>query len=63
MILFYVALIFVGPLIALWLWGYSKAVDTITKGRTNFAIAMIVLRLVPDGIDILIVQDAFNKLK
>jgi hypothetical protein len=50
------------PLVVIWLWGYSKGVETITGGHTSFAIALIILLLVPDGIDILIVQDSFNKL-
>lgn len=62
MLVFYAAFILVYPLVIFWLWGYSKAVDVVTKGKTNFAIAMIVLLLVPDGIDILIMQDVYNKL-
>lgn len=62
MLVFYAAFILVYPLVVFWLWGYSKAVDIVTKGKTNFAIAMIVLLLVPDGIDILIMQDVYNKL-
>lgn len=50
------------PLLAIWLWGYSKGVDAITGGNTSFAIALIVLLLVPDGFDILIIQDSFNKV-
>lgn len=59
--IFYVAILLFGPLIAWWMWGYSKGVEKITHEKTNFAIAMIVLLMVPDGIDILIIQDAFNK--
>ena len=61
-ILVYVSFILFWPLVAVWLWGYSKGVEAVTKGKTNFAIAMIVLLAVPDGIDILIIQDGFNKL-
>lgn len=59
----YAAFILVYPLVIFWLWGYSKGVELVTKGKTSFPIAMIVLLLVPDGIDILVIQDAFNKLQ
>ncbi len=61
-LVFYLAIFIVGPIIAVWLWGYSKGVEKITNEKTSFAMAMIVLLLVPDGIDILIIQDGFNKL-
>ena len=61
-IAFYVALLLIGPMIAIWLWGYSKGVEKITKEKTSFPLAMIILLAVPDGIDILLVQDAFNKV-
>ncbi len=47
---------------ALWLWKYSKAVEVITKEKLSFALSLIVLLAVPDGIDILIIQDYFNKI-
>lgn len=58
----YISIFLIWPLVVVWLWGYSKAVDTVTKGKTSFAVAMIVLLAVPDGLDILIIQDAYNKL-
>lgn len=61
-ILFYAGLVFIWPLAAIWLWSYSKGVEVITKGKTSFAMSLVVLLLVPDGIDILIIQDGFNKL-
>lgn len=61
-ILFYILIFSIGPLIAVWLWGYSQAVEKITKEKTSFAMAMVILLLVPDGIDILIIQDGFNKV-
>ncbi len=63
LIILYAAFLLVWPLVAIWLWSYSKGVEKITKEKTSFAIALIVLLLVPDGIDILIIQDAFNKIK
>ena len=61
-ILFYIGIIAVPLLMAIWLWKYSKAVEVITKEKMSFAIALLILMAVPDGIDILIVQDSFNKL-
>lgn len=61
-ILLYTSFLLFYPLLAIWLWGYSKGVDAITGGNTSFAIALIVLLLVPDGFDILIIQDSFNKV-
>ncbi len=49
-------------IIALWLWRYSKAVEIVTNEKLSFALSLIVLLAVPDGIDILIIQDYFNKL-
>jgi hypothetical protein len=46
----------------IWEWSYSHAVDKITGGRISFALSLIILILVPDGIDILIIQDYFNKV-
>lgn len=62
MILLYVSFLLIWPLAAIWLWSYSKGVEVITKGKTSFAMSLVVLLLVPDGIDILIIQDGFNKL-
>lgn len=50
------------PVVVIWLWGYCKGVETITAGKMHFALTLIILVLVPDGIDILIVQDTFNKV-
>ncbi len=61
-LLFYLAIFLIFPMVVIWLWSYSKGVEKATKEKTSFALAMIVLLLVPDGIDILIIQDAFNKL-
>jgi hypothetical protein len=46
----------------IWLWGYCHGVEIVTKEKISFAIALVILILVPDGIDILIIQDSFNKL-
>lgn len=58
----YFSFVVVWPLVFIWLWSYSKAVEVITKGKTSFAMSLLVLLAVPDGIDILIIQDGFNKL-
>jgi hypothetical protein len=50
------------PLTAWWMWYYSKAVEVVTKEKLSFALSMIVLLAVPDGLDMLVVQDSFNKL-
>lgn len=62
MLLFY-AIIFASFIVyALWLWKYSKAVEVITNEKMSFALSLLILLAVPDGIDILIVQDYFNKV-
>lgn len=61
-VLFYTAIFAVPLLMAIWLWKYSKAVEVVTKEKMSFAISLLILLAVPDGIDILIVQDAFNKI-
>lgn len=61
-VLFYVSVIFILPLVGLWYWKYAKAVDEVTKGKMSFALGMIILLAVPDGFDMLIIQDSFNKL-
>lgn len=62
-LLIFYALIFASFIItALWLWRYSKAVEIVTNEKLSFALSLIVLLAVPDGIDILIIQDYFNKL-
>ncbi len=62
LVLFYIAILAVPLLMAIWLWKYSKAVEVVTNEKMNFAISLLILLAVPDGIDILIVQDAFNKI-
>jgi hypothetical protein len=62
LVVFYGAIFLVAPLTAIWLWKYSQGVETVTDEKMNFAVAMLILLAVPDGIDILIVQDAFNKV-
>lgn len=62
MIVFYAVILAIGPLVVVWLWGYAKGVETVTHEKTSFAMSLIVLLLVPDGIDILIIQDSFNKI-
>jgi hypothetical protein len=49
-------------LFIVWEWSYAHGVEEITGGKLSFAMGLIVLILVPDGIDILIIQDSFNKL-
>lgn len=61
-VFFYISLLLIWPLTIVWLWGYSKGVEIVTKGKTSFAVALLVLLVVPYGIDILIVQDGFNKV-
>lgn len=50
------------PLAAWWLWNYCKGVEEVTGEKLSFALALIILLAVPDGVDILIVQDYFNKV-
>lgn len=61
-VIFYVAIFTVPILMALWLWKYSKGVEAVTNEKMGFAVSLLILLAVPDGIDILIVQDAFNKI-
>lgn len=46
----------------IWIWSYAKGVDVITDGKISFALGLVVLILVPDGIDILIIQEYYNKI-
>ena len=46
----------------IWLWGYCHGIEVTTGGQLSFAIALVIIILVPDGIDILIVQEYFNKV-
>jgi len=50
------------PLAAWWLWNFCKAIEEVTNEKLSFAIALIILLAVPDGIDIMIVQDYLNKV-
>lgn len=61
-LLFYVTCASFLPITAAWMWGYSKAVDRVTEEKLSFAISMLILLLIPDGFDMLIIQDSFNKL-
>jgi len=49
-------------LVVVWEWSYSHGVEAITDAKLSFALSLIILLLVPDGIDILIIQDYFNKV-
>lgn len=60
--LFYLSVFVVVPLMAIWLWKYSQAVEVVTNEKMTFAISLLILLAVPDGIDILIIQDGFNKI-
>ena len=48
--IFYLAFFLWFIVSALWLWKYSKAVEVITKEKLSFALSLIVLLAVPDGI-------------
>lgn len=61
-VLIYVSIFLVFPFVLAWLWSYSKGVEKITNEKMSFAISLLILYVVPDGIDILLVQDAFNKI-
>jgi cytochrome bd-type quinol oxidase subunit 2 len=61
-----VGMIYIGALLALplsliFFWPYSKAVEKLTNHKTSFPVALLILLVVPDGIDILIMQDTYNK--
>jgi len=62
-LLFYGVMLLVGPLVGVWYWKYAKAVEGVTKDKMTFPVAMIVLLAVPDGFDMLMIQDGFNKTK
>jgi len=62
LLLFY-PLVLVGVvLFVIWEWSYAHGVEIITNNRLGFALSLIILIVVPDGIDILIIQDYFNKV-
>ena len=62
LIAFYVVILGFGPLTLLWFWSYAKAVEKITLEKISFPLAIIAFLLIPDGIDMLVVQDGFNKI-
>ncbi len=59
---FFVGFILIMIAMALWLWSYSKAVGIITAGKLSAGLAFVIIVLVPDGLDILVIQDYFNRL-
>ncbi len=61
--LFYITCAVYVPLQAIFFWGYSKAVSTVTKDRMPFSLAMLLLIVLPYGFDILLIQEAFNETK
>lgn len=61
--LFYVSATFILPLIGLWYWKYAQAVDGVSKGKMSFPVAMLILLAVPDGFDMLLIQDSLNKVR
>ncbi len=50
------------PLLAWWIWNYCEAVEVVTNEKISKILGMVLFLVVPDGIDILIVQDYFNKV-
>lgn len=50
------------PLLAWWLWNYCEAVEVVTNEKISKVLGMVLFLVVPDGIDILIIQDYFNKV-
>lgn len=63
LVAFYVSVIIIWPLIGWWYWKYAQGVEKITKEKMSFPIAMLVVLTVPDGFDMLVMQDSFNKVK
>jgi hypothetical protein len=59
---FYFGLFISAVLFIAWEWSYSQAVDKVTDSKLSFALSLLILILVPDGVDILIIQDYFNNL-
>lgn len=58
----YASIFAFAPLTAWWLWHYSKAVEQVTAEKLSFAMTILVLIAVPDGLDMLVVQDTYNKI-
>ena len=50
------------PILAWWFWHYCLAIEQVTNEKVSRVLGMILFLVVPDGIDILIVQDYFNKV-
>lgn len=63
MIAFYLLFFVAFGLFVVWLWSYSKGVEAVTEGKLSFALILLLLIVVPDGIDILILQDYYNKIE
>jgi len=59
---FYFAIFVAVILFVVWEWSYSHGVEIATGNKLSFAMSLVILVIVPDGIDILIIQDYFNKL-
>ena len=62
MLVFYLAIPAAFVFYVIWIWSYSHGVEEVTENKLGFALSLIILILVPDGIDILVIQDYFNKL-
>jgi hypothetical protein len=50
------------PLTFLFIWSYAKAAEKVTGKGIEFGLGLIALLLIPDGVDILLFQDRYNKL-
>ncbi len=61
-IVVFVAIIAYLPLLAWWVWHYCEAVEIVTNEKVSRVLGMVLFLVVPDGIDILIIQDYFNKV-
>lgn len=62
MLVFYLGLFVAFIMYIIWLWGYCHGVEITTAEKLSFPVSLVIMILVPDGIDILIIQDSFNKL-
>lgn len=58
----YLALLTYLPIMLIFFWNYAKAVEEITHGKVSFGLCLVFILLIPDGIDILVLQDYFNKI-
>ncbi len=59
----YGTMMLVLPFTGWWYWMYAQAFEKATKGKMSFPIGMLILVAVPDGFDMLIMQDTLNKTK